>query len=490
MAKIDIKNLSFGYDSNNIVFSNLNVTLDSSWRIGLIGRNGRGKSTLLKLLAGKIKGSGTITGAKNFYYFPLEIDPSKSLVDLISQQNIEDWKIYKELNLLDFNLSLLNNQYGLLSGGEKVKFQFAIMFADSFSFALIDEPTNHLDEATKEVILNYIKSKKGYIIVSHDRYFLDNCIDHVLSFNKTSIELIKGNYSSWEENFKRQQNYNIAYNERLEKDIDRLEESKKKIVNWSLSAEKAKFGGVDNKSGLRPDRGYVGSKAARVMKRAKTIEKRINDKIEDKKDLLKDVEKDEHLKVLPNKRFKNSLLIMLKNLSKNIGERELFKGLDLEVYSGDRVAILGDNGCGKTTLLKILLGQDDNYNGSLYRKPNLKISYISQETEFLKGDINSFIEENKIDKTVFFMLLDKLNIKIKDIKNLDKLSDGQKKKILIAKSLSEQADIYIWDEPLNFIDIISRLQIEELIEESDLTLIFVQHDKYFIDKIATKVLQL
>lgn len=88
------------------------------------------------------------------------------------------------------------------------------------------------------------------------------------------------------------------------------------------------------------------------------------------------------------------------------------------------------------------------------------------------------------------MLLDKLNIKIKDIKNLDKLSDGQKKKILIAKSLSEQADIYIWDEPLNFIDIISRLQIEELIEESDLTLIFVQHDKYFIDKIATKVLQL
>ncbi len=159
--------------------------------------------------------------------------------------------------------------------------------------------------------------------------------------------------------------------------------------------------------------------------------------------------------------------------------------------NGDRIAIVGKNGIGKSSILKLILGKKIEYNGEFKVANNLKISYVSQSTEDLKGNLKSFARENKIDESIFKAMLVKMGLSQDDFDtNIQDMSEGQKKKVLIAKSISEQANIYIWDEPLNYIDILTREQIEDAILNYKPTLIFVEHDETFIEKVATKNINL
>ena len=159
--------------------------------------------------------------------------------------------------------------------------------------------------------------------------------------------------------------------------------------------------------------------------------------------------------------------------------------------NGDRIAIVGKNGIGKSSILKLILGKKIEYNGEFKVENNLKISYVSQSTEDLKGNLKSFARENKIDESIFKAMLVKMGLSQDDFDtNIQDMSEGQKKKVLIAKSISEQANIYIWDEPLNYIDILTREQIEDAILNYKPTLIFVEHDETFIEKVATKNINL
>lgn len=492
MSLINVANLTFGYDgSYDNIFENVSFQIDTNWKLGFTGRNGRGKTTFLKLLLGQYEYRGTISATVNFEYFPyLVTNTENNIIDVID--NIYPdyllWQVMRELSLLQVSEDVLYRPFNTLSNGEQTKVLLATLFLKENSFLLIDEPTNHLDINARKIVGDYLSSKRGFILVSHDRAFLDNCVDHILSVNKTNIEIQKGNFSSWWENKKMQDNFELAENEKLKKEITRLSSAAKRTSDWSDKVEKTKFG--TKNSGIKPDKGYIGHKSAKMMKRAKTIEARQQATIDDKSKLLKNLESSERLKISQID-FYADRFVELENISITYDEKTACEGVSFNIEKGDRVALYGRNGSGKSSLLKLICGEKIAYTGTFRKASQLKISYISQETSHLKGNLTDYARDNGIDETIFKANLRKLDFsRVQFEKDMSDFSGGQKKKVLIAKSLSEKAHLYIWDEPLNFIDVISRMQIEELLLEYSPTILFVEHDSEFCKNIATRTIRL
>ncbi len=492
MSLINVSNLSFGYDGNiDNIFEDVSFHIDTDWKLGLIGRNGKGKTTFLKLLLGQYPYKGSISKNVEFDYFPFEIKNKERLaIEIVNEiaPQVEDWEIMKELNLLNTDTEILYRNFNILSGGEQVKILLISLFLKSNNFLLIDEPTNHLDSETRDSLVEYLNRKKGFILVSHDRNFLDKVVDHIISINNTNIDIQKGNYSSWQENKERQDNFELMQNERLTKDIKHLEAAAKNTANWSDKVEKSKFN--TNNSGSDIDRGYVGHKSAKMMKRSKVLEQRIEKSIEQKSSLLNNMDRSDSLKIVPLQNNRNPVMIA-NQLQIKYQDKAIFLPQTFEINQGDRIAITGKNGAGKSSILKLILGEEMAYSGTFKMINDLKISYVSQSTESLKGNLKQYAQENEVEESIFKAMLSKMGFSNSDFDTkLEEMSEGQKKKVLIAKSISEQANIYIWDEPLNYIDILTREQIEEAILKYTPTMIFVEHDEYFIKKVATQIINL
>jgi len=320
MSMIRVENLTFAYPSSyDNIFENVNFQIDTDWKLGFVGRNGRGKTTFLNLLLGKYEYHGKIQASVQFDYFPYPVnDKNRLTTDILSEvcPLAEEWELLRELSYLEVRDDVLWRPFFTLSNGEQTKVLLAALFLNDGHFLLIDEPTNHLDMKARETVSAYLKRKKGFILVSHDRCFLDGCVDHILSINRSNIEVQSGNFSTWFTNFQRQQEFELAQNVKLKKSI---------------------------------------------------------------------------------------------------------------------------------------------------------------------------AEANRVDESLFKAILRKMDFsRIQFEKKMEDFSAGQKKKVLIAKSLCEQAHLYVWDEPLNYIDIYSRMQIENLIREFSPTMIFVEHDLAFRNNIATK----
>lgn len=484
MSLINVNNLTFAYDGNyDNIFENASFQIDTDWKLGFIGRNGRGKTTFLKLLFGQYEYKGNISSSVQFDYFPFEVlDKTQNTIDVAEQiyPSFESWRLYKELSLLEVSDEVLYRPFETLSNGEQTKVLLAILFLKNNNFLLIDEPTNHLDMQAREVVSNYLNHKKSFILVSHDRAFLDACIDHVITINKTNIEVQRGNFSTWWQNKEYRDSFELAEEEKLKKDIRRLSEASQRAAKWADETEKSKFGGDV------PDRGYIGHKAAKMMKHAKSTEARMNKAIEEKTELLKNIEECDSLKISPISHHSNRL-IEANELSIFYGNRMICENINFSISQGQRIALQGKNGCGKSSILKMIIGERIPHKGQLSKASGLIISYVSQDTSFLKGNLTDFAIQNNIDESLFKTILRKLDFsRVQFEKDMNDFSGGQKKKVLMAKSLCERAHIYIWDEPLNFIDVLSRMQIEELILEYKPTMIFVEHDKVFTDVIATQ----
>lgn len=187
MTNIKIDHLTFGYDQlGSLLFDDTTLTISADWKLGLVGRNGRGKTTLLQLLRGELPYQGKITHQLQMIFFPKKIeDPTQMTYFAISEEELELWKIERELTMLDCDLNVLWRPFFTLSGGEQTKVLLALLFVDEHSFSLIDEPTNHLDIKGREQVAKYLKKKQqGYIVVSHDRTFLDQTVDHILAIEK------------------------------------------------------------------------------------------------------------------------------------------------------------------------------------------------------------------------------------------------------------------------------------------------------------------
>lgn len=487
MSLINISHLSFSYpESLTPVFEDLSLKLDTNWRLGLIGRNGRGKTTFLKLLMGEESHSDTISCPAECIYFPqTPSDPTLLSRDVLAELYplAEDWQFRRELNLLKLDADdIFWRPFSTLSGGEQTKVLLAGLFLDDAALPLIDEPTNHLDLAGREAVARYLRRKRGFILVSHDRTFLDDCVDHILAINPSDIEIHNGNYSSWQENFARREAYEKTQNARLQKEIHHLQQAAQRTASWSDHVERTKIGAAD--------KGYVGHMAAKMMKRSKAVEARRERTIEEKSRLLKDFEREQPLKLVPLT-YRADRLVSFEEVQVRYAGVTIGAPRSFTIHRSDRLFLDGPNGSGKSSLLRLLAGEPLDHSGRVRIASGLIISYVPQHTDDLRGNVFDFAEAAQIDRTLFLSFLRKMGFPRDHFdRDMTTFSEGQKKKVLLAKSLSEQAHLYVWDEPLNYIDLASRLQIETLIKTYQPTMLLVEHDRAFRDAIATEVIQL
>ncbi len=495
MALITVTDLTFGYDgSYDLLFEQASFQFDTNWHLGFLGRNGRGKTTFLQLLLGKLEYRGRISAPVDLAYFPFPVENPSFTGEEIAETICPGrprWQLLREMGLLELEEGVLYRPFDTLSGGEQTKLLLCALFLREDRYLLIDEPTNHLDLHGREVLSRYLRKKQGFLLVSHDRAFLDGCIDHVLSLNKASIEVQRGNYSSWEENRRRRDEFEQASNERLKKEISRLQKTAREKAQWSDRSEREKIGfdpaKTEKSMGRRP---YLAAQAKKSAKRAKAIRARQEATIEEKSKLLKDIQRTDALKI-PALAYRAERLGEITELSIDYGNGPLFPPLSFALCRGERIALQGANGTGKSSILKLLCGLDIPFQGKVQLGQDVVISYVPQNTDFLRGSLQDFMEAQQLDATLFLAILRKLNFSREQFeKPLERYSAGQKKKVLIAQSLCTPAHLYIWDEPLNYIDLLSRGQIEDLLAQYHPTLIFVEHDRVFCDKIANKFIQL
>ena len=508
-TNIRVSDLTFCYEgSYDNIFEKVSFSIDTDWKIGFVGRNGKGKTTFLNLLLGKYEYEGSISTSTVFDYFPYKIseeDENKTADELMDswKPGIESWRVMCELPALGMEADILYRPIRTLSFGERTKVMLAVLFSGENDFLLIDEPTNHLDQEARTVIKKYLSSKKGFLLVSHDRDLLDACVDHILALNRTSIEVQSGNFSSWWENKEKADQNARAENEKHLKEIGKLKAAADQALRWADKSEGTKIGFDPVKEHDRSigSRSYIGAKTKKMQARVKNYEVRISREIEEKEGLLGDIEETVELKLMPLV-FHKSRIIECRDFSLKYenGNEPVIRNLNMEITTGGRYFLNGANGCGKSSLIKAILEQSQSGNtermgievtGQLSVASNLIISYVSQDTSHLRGNLRAYADRNHLDYTLLLSLLRQLDFdRTQFSKNMEEFSEGQKKKVLIAASLLTPAHLYVWDEPLNYIDVFSRMQIEKLIETYKPTMLLVEHDAKFRERIATQVIEM
>ena len=474
----------------------------------------------MRLLKGELKGTGQIISAVDFDLFPFQVDLARdaqsALIDSLAPYT--RWEaemenrlaagtpealnqygdiqarymaengyairslLAREASLLGLEPEALGRPLSSFSPGERVRLMMAALFLRKNRFLLIDEPTNHLDMAGRERMAQYLSGKAGFLVASHDRSFLDTACDHILALEKQGARVVNGNYSTYRENKQRQDDHERAENERIQKDIRRLRASARETANWSDKIEATKIGhGVG-------DRGFVGAQSARMMKRALAIKGRIERQAKEQEGLLQNLEYTAPI-TLPTLTHRSPVLLRLEKAGFGYGERPLFEKLDLVIKAGGRLALTGPNGAGKTTLLKVLKGDLIPTTGSAWRPEGLVISWLPQTSLHLSGTPREIAMNRGLDLTRLLTMLRKFDLPREHFEQDSAgFSLGQKKKLLLAMSLSQPAHLYLWDEPLNDIDPESREQIEEMLLDTDATLVFIEHERAFVDRIATEIL--
>lgn len=252
---------------------------------------------------------------------------------------------------------------------------------------------------------------------------------------------------------------------------------------WSDKIEHSKNG--KKISGVKADKGRIGHLSAKMMKKSKNAQRRKEKAIEEKKNLLKDIQETDAV-VLRSLDISIHHFISIKNISVKF-EREIIKDFSLDVYKGDKIALMGRNGSGKSTILKILAGKLKDYDGEVLINPQIDIYYVSQQLTLMSGDIKDYLLLQDVDISLCFAILRKLGCPREMFSNpLENLSNGQKRKVMIACALSKKVHIYLFDEILNYIDLESRVVLENMMKESEATIIFVEHDRHFVEAVATK----
>lgn len=519
MLMLNINKLAKNYGFGDVL-TDVSFSINEGEKVAIVGNNGCGKSTLLKIIAGKENcKSGNITIKKgsiveyleqgdtadtqkgicynilNEVFAPLhkmeeellnyeeqmcvetDVDKLNILVNRYSylqEQFIQKggYEIQNQINYvvngLKIDKTLLNREFQTLSGGERTLVNFAKILLSKPDLLLLDEPTNHLDIERIEWLEQYIKEYKGTIlIVSHDRYFLDKVINKIIEIEDGKAKIYFGNYTKYLEQVEIEQTKEFEMYKVQQKKIAEMEKAISRLKEWGKQADNPTF-----------------------FRRAKAIQSAL--------DRLKEnaIEKPKEIKLL-NINFNNSGrasqdVLTIKNFSLNVGEKQLLNNANCLIQNGEKVAILGKNGCGKSSLIKHILNNEFTCTGICKLANNQKIGYLSQIIEFYDNSqtvLWTFMNELGFDEQLARSILYNFQFYKNDcIKKVFSLSGGEKLRLKLAIILQTQVNLLILDEPTNHIDITTREVLEESLINFKGTVIFVSHDRYFINKIASKII--
>ena len=522
MIILDVNKISMNYGYGQL-FEDVSFSLNEGETISIVGPNGCGKSTLLKIIAGIEKAdSGQVSIKKDAKVAYLDQIGSSSVDDRIVYDILKD--TYKDLNemekrikilqeklnlgiegeeynkilnkycnLLDrfsalggydmdinintvvdglnINKEVLNQKYNLLSGGEKTLVQLAKVLIIKPDLVLLDEPTNHLDISRIEWLESYIKSFKGAaVIVSHDRYFLDKMSNRILDLDNGVGKIYDTNYTGYLEEKQKDFEKQMANYKDQQAIIKRLEEQRKYFAQRGMATN----------SSTLCDRAHVlQAKIERLKKVAiarPQVKRKINmDFNEIRKSSKKVISVDKLSVITPENRI-------------------ILNKINLDIYSHEKVAFIGKNGSGKTTFIKTILGEQNlEVNGSVYIGPSVKIGYLPQVIKFENEEeqlLDYFKSTIEVNEQKAREILAKFEFYKEDVnKKIKNLSGGERMKVKLAELLQQKINTLIFDEPTNHIDIPTKEVLEEALEEFDGTLIFISHDRYFINKFANKIVE-
>lgn len=523
MQNIILDHVQFHYDDPYApVFDDLSLAVDPSWRTALIGRNGRGKTTLLRLLTGELQPvRGTLSMPMATSYFPyrpgapeastldvilscvapfrewertmqrlLDAGDEKSLMrygDILEWYEKEggyDVEARCERETADIGLApdVLHRPFSTLSGGEQTRALIVALFLKADVYPLLDEPTNHLDMQGRALLGDYLARKPGFLLVSHDRMLLDRCADHIVAINRNDVRVMQGSYSQWKQQTELEEEHEHRRAANLQREIHALEETARQRRTWSHAKEKEKRGAYD--------KGFIGHRAARQMKRALAAERRIDDRIEEKKHLLGNVETERPLRIRTDSGAPD-LVLSLENVTVRFGGHTVLDNISLQVHKGDRIALTGPNGCGKTTLLQAVFGEVPVESGTVYRPSYITTARAYQRPLWASGLLRDHLAGAGLDETLFRTVMGCFGV-TGDIfeRPLETFSFGQRRKVDLCRSFLYPAHLLVWDEPMNYIDLLSRTGIEEAVLECEPTLLFVEHDRAFVKHVATQVVEL
>ncbi|GAB6109340.1 ribosomal protection-like ABC-F family protein [Fusibacter bizertensis] len=509
MIRIAANNIDKYYGANKVL-DGLTLEIFEGEKVGILGPNGAGKSTLLKVLTlSESIDSGELFLTKGIKIGALDQMPNypsdwtvktcllsafKTLLDVKSEMTViekqlsskADEKLLKRYGDLShffehgggyeidtaieeiqkgFNLDekMLLKPFGQLSGGEKTRVAMATMLLTPQDVIILDEPTNHLDLFMIEWLETYIKNYKGTVIViSHDRYFLNQIASRIIEISRGKATSFIGNYASYADQkalILRQQEENYIQEQ---KKIKQLEEAAKRMHDWATRAD-----------------------SAALHRRAFSVEKRI-----ERMDKTEKPQADKKLSVqFDSERAKSKEMLRLVQLSKSYGEKEILNEVSLTLFKHQQIALVGDNGVGKSTLIKILCDEVNADSGEVIWSPSVKYGYLPQEIEFTPSHL-TVLEWLKLtlemDEETARGLLAKYKFYKEDVfKPLMGLSGGEKTRLKLCELMHNKVNFLLLDEPTNHLDIPSREWIEEALVQFEGTLLFVSHDRHFIDKFAT-----
>ncbi|WIV12335.1 ribosomal protection-like ABC-F family protein [Proteiniborus sp. MB09-C3] len=474
---LDVNNISKFIEDKEIL-KDISFKLYKKDKVGIVGRNGIGKTTLLKVITSELEAdSGTVNFYGKYGYLPQNLFVEN---DLYVYELMEETKKYGEfLELLNrFGLiSIEGQKIRTLSGGEKTKLYLIRLLLQNPDILILDEPTNHLDYETIEWLKSFINSFNGSVLmVTHDRYFLDKTVSKIFELEDKTIKEYSGGYTFY------------ANQKKAELDRARLEYRIYMKQKKQLEEAARKHMERANRYNDMSQSDFQRHKAAKIAKRAKAIISRLENMDKKEKPI---VSKNISIKLEESSEKTGDILIRAEQVSKTY-DKILFNNISFNVYRNTRIGLVGKNGAGKSTLIKGLIGKIQ-LEGKVSISPSAKIGYFSQELEELSLDSTILQELKEItnDEGYVRTLLGCMLFRRDDVyKRIENLSYGERVRVAFLKLILEENNLLILDEPTNFLDIPTREIIEEALLDYEGSILFVSHDRYFVEKMAEEIWEL